>query len=57
LLLQFRLRRASSPPTIIGTPADTIIKAMPLRAAFLWSAAMPPWSQLLLWSSPPSLGP
>src|SRR4249919_2120278 len=57
LLLQFRLRSASSPPTIIGTPPDTIISARPLRAALRWSAAMPPWSQLLLLSSPPSLGP
>jgi hypothetical protein len=54
LLLQFRLRKASSPPTIIAVPPDTIISPKPLHAALRWSAAMGPWSQLL--SSPPSLG-
>jgi hypothetical protein len=41
----------------IGTPALSIMNAIPVRAAWRWSAAMLPWSQLLLLSSPPSDGP
>src|SRR6266704_3270218 len=39
LLLQWRDRRCSSPPVIIGVPAESISKARPVRAARRWSAA------------------
>src|SRR5438874_33213 len=57
LLLPYWVLYISSPPVIIGTPADSIRIAKPVRAAWRCIAGSPPWSQELLLSSPPSLGP
>lgn len=57
MLLPNWVRNASSPPVIIGTPALSMRKAVPVRAALRWSATMPFWFQLWLLSSPPSDGP